>query len=197
VLNVGSEREFPLLPARGGVLCEGMPRPGPAYIASAPVRRRGRPPGPKNRSADGQWFNAPAARSRLSQIDRELDQLRSERALLTQILGQITGSRAGGADPMASLVPAARRGRPRNGRPSMLDLLARVISGGPANKGWTVGELRDQLLKIDPARASAANASALISSALVQALRAKSPRFTGSKGGRGHARQYRLAAQGP
>jgi hypothetical protein len=94
---------------------------------------------------------------------------------------------------MAGVPPAARRGRPRNGRPSMLDLLAQVISSGPANKGWTVGELRDQLLKIDPARASAANASALISSALVQALRAKSPRFTGSKGGRGHARLYRLA----
>jgi hypothetical protein len=75
----------------------------------------------------------------------------------------------------------------------MLDLLARIIDGGPPNKGWTVGELRDRLRAIEPARAAPANASALISSALVQALRAKSPRFVGTKGGRGHAREYRLA----
>ena len=75
----------------------------------------------------------------------------------------------------------------------MLDLLERIISQGPPNQGWTVGELRDALVKIDPVRAGVSNASSLISSALVQALRAKTPRFVGGKGGRGHARKYRLA----
>jgi hypothetical protein len=78
----------------------------------------------------------------------------------------------------------------------MLDLLERIITNGPANKGWTVGELRDELAKLDSVRASVANASSLISSALVQALRAKRPRFSGGKGGRGHARKYRLAKSG-
>jgi hypothetical protein len=75
----------------------------------------------------------------------------------------------------------------------MLDLLARIIDSGPPNKGWTVGELRSALVTLEPARAAPSNASALISSALVQALRAKNPRFVGTKGGRGHAREYRLA----
>jgi hypothetical protein len=172
------------------------PRPGLILtVPPPPVRRRGRPPGSRNRSTDGRWFNAPAARSRLSQIERELEWLRSERALLVQVLRQITGlaaAPAGGAG--ASKTPAlSRRGRLSHRRPSMLDLLARIIANGPASKGWAVGELRDQLLKVDPVRASAANASALISSALVQALRAKTPRFVGTKGGRGHAREYRLA----
>jgi hypothetical protein len=188
------------------VLCEGMARPraarsSPALTESpasvALIRRRGRPPGSKNRSFDSQWFNAPAARSRLSQIDRELERLRSERALLVQVLGQITGPLAApslSAVSSAEPIPPVRRGRrPRNGRTSMLDLLAQIISAGPSTRGWTVGELRDELVKADPARASAPNASALISSALVQALRAKTPRFVGSKGGRGHAREYRLA----
>ena len=78
----------------------------------------------------------------------------------------------------------------------MLDLLERIIAQGPASKGWTVGELREELAKIDPSRAGVGNASSLISSALVQALRAKHPRFVGGKGGRGHARKYRLATAG-
>jgi hypothetical protein len=74
----------------------------------------------------------------------------------------------------------------------MLDIIEKVMQGQPSRR-WTVGQLRDEMLKVAPERASAGNASALISSALVQALRAKTPRFTGSRGGRGHARKYRLA----
>jgi hypothetical protein len=76
----------------------------------------------------------------------------------------------------------------------MLDIIEKVMQGQPSRR-WTVGELRDEMLKVAPDRASAGNASALISSALVQALRAKTPRFSGSRGGRGHARKYRLAAK--
>jgi hypothetical protein len=126
------------------------------------------------------------------QIDGELERLRSEQALLVQVIGQSAGAAARSAPRALPGMPRARR-RGRNGRPSMLDLLARIITAGSPNKGWTVGELRNQLLKTDPARAAAPNASALISSALVQALRAKNRRFVGTKGGRGHARQYRLA----
>jgi hypothetical protein len=156
----------------------------------ATLRRRGRPPGSRH-SRDGQWFNAPAARTRLTEIDHELERLRSERALLVQVLGQVTGPSARSSSDRSAGAPA--RGPLAKSRPSMLDLLARIMTSGPADKGWAVGELRDQLLKTDPVRASAANASALISSALVQALRAKTPRFVGTKGGRGHAREYRLA----
>lgn len=77
----------------------------------------------------------------------------------------------------------------------MLDLIEKVMMSDSVEKAWTVGELRANISKIDPSRVSAANASALISSALAQALRAKQPRFQGSKGGRGHAREYRLAAR--
>ena len=168
-----------------------MPRPRPPRSGSSSstssTRRRGRPPGSHRGVLDGQWFNAPAAHSRLNEIDRELERLRGERALLVQVLGQIraAGTRGG----------RGFQGPPggREKRPSMLDLLARIIRAGPAGKGWTVGELRDELIKVDPGRASAANASALISSALVQALRAKTPRFVGTEGGRGHAREYRLS----
>lgn len=161
---------------------------------SVPSKRRGRPRGSKNRGS--QWFNAAAARLRLSQLDRELEQLRMERALLVQVLGQGRAVSPAHALLAAGAAPhrTGRAGRrTRDGRPSVLDLLERIISQGPPNKGWTVGELRDQLKTIEPSRANAVNASALISSALVQALRAKKARFIGSKGGRGHAREYRLA----
>jgi hypothetical protein len=157
-------------------------------------RRRGRPP--KN-----SWFNPNAARGRLQELDRAMETLQSERALLEQILGQARTQRSNGVLPRAEVVRAvagarARRGGKRRGRrggPSLLDVIEKIMAAQSA-KRWTVGELREEMLKVVPDRASAANASALISSALVQALRAKSPRFAGSRGGRGHARKYRLTA---
>jgi hypothetical protein len=173
--------------------------PRKATSASA---RRGRPLGSKNRSAAPHWFNPAAARNHLQHIEREIERLNHERALIGQLLGQAFGRLKGVASSISSSIsgtfaPPRRAGRkPRGGGPSMLDLLERIIANGPANKGWTVGELRDELAKLDSVRASVANASSLISSALVQALRAKRPRFAGGKGGRGHARTYRLAKSG-
>jgi hypothetical protein len=78
----------------------------------------------------------------------------------------------------------------------MLDVIETVMRRSKPGGSWTVGELRDELVKVAPERVSAANASALISSALVQALRAKKPRFKGGRGGRGRARKYRLMGAG-
>jgi len=157
--------------------------------------RRGRPP--KN-----SWFNPQAAHGRLQELDLALQALEAERALLQQILsgaGALVAQRLAslpGARRVAAAIASRRRGRRRgrNGGPSLLDIIEKIMQGQPSRR-WTVGELRDEMLKVAPDRASAGNASALISSALVQALRAKAPRFSGSRGGRGHARKYRLATR--
>jgi predicted NBD/HSP70 family sugar kinase len=162
---------------------------------SVPKRRRGRPP-------KHSWFNPTAAHGRLQELDRIVEGLQAERALLQQILGRAVQAIATGARTTvsklqrATVVVGGRRGRRRGrgGGPSLLDIIEKVMQGQPSRR-WTVGELRDEMLKVAPDRASAANASALISSALVQALRAKKPRFSGSKGGRGHARKYRMAVK--
>jgi hypothetical protein len=132
-----------------------------------------------------------------------METLQAERALLEQILGRgntTSAIRAVARRKVARAVVGAkvRRGRRRGrgGGPSLLDVIEKIMLGQSARR-WTVGELRKEMLKVAPERASAGNASALISSALVQALRAKTPRFGGSKGGRGHARKYRLAAGRP
>jgi hypothetical protein len=166
--------------------------------ASAARRSRPRNSGRNSRRSRiragiSRWFDASAARAHLQQIDREMTRLTQERELIMHVLGRPIAAVANWLNK--SVTGPRRPGRrPRGGGPSMLDLLERIIAQGPAGKGWTVGELREQLSKLDPIRATTANASALISSALVQALRAKRPRFIGSKGGRGHARKYKLAS---
>ena len=161
-------------------------------IIPGPKRRRGRPP-------KHSWFNTSAAHSRLAELDRIVEGLQAERELLRQILGHAVAalSPAAVAKGRKSVVVVTRRRGRRRGRgggPSLLDIIEKVMQGDPSRR-WTVGELRDEMLKVAPDRASAGNASALISSALVQALRAKAPRFAGSRGGRGHARKYRLAVK--
>ena len=173
-----------------------LTRPAMPRIPSL-KRRRGRPP--KNT-----WFNQVAAHGRLQELDRLVEGLQAERVLLQQILGRVVGAVAsvlpgasnGSKTRRSVVVVAKRRGRRRGrgGGPSLLDIIEKIMRAQP-NRRWTVGELRDEMLKVAPDRASAGNASALISSALVQALRAKTPRFSGSRGGRGHARKYRLAGK--
>ena len=147
-------------------------------------RRTGRP----SKDALG-WINLPAAHSRLAEIGRTIQELEAERSMLRQILGR--------ASVPSAAAPRARGRRPQGGGPSMLDAISQVIAGGSASKGWRVGELRDALAKIYPDKVSAPNASALISSALVQSLKAKQPRFTGSKAGPGRPRKYKLAQPTP
>ncbi|MHB1846473.1 MAG: hypothetical protein ACYCWW_16750 [Deltaproteobacteria bacterium] len=138
------------------------------------------------------WINLPAARARLAEITRQLAALEGERAVLQSVLGaRTTGGRLAGR---AQGRPGRPPGRPARGGPSLLDIITDVMKAGSPSKGWTVGELRVEIAKRDPAKVAAPNASALVSSALVQALRAKRPRFTGSRGGPGHPRKYRLAS---
>jgi len=170
----------------------------PNAAAAGRPRRRGRPAGSRNKARESNWFSPTAVRARLGQIDRELEVPRAERVLLLQVLGQQPLASAPPSVQPRSL-PAGSRGRRRSreGGSTLLDLLAQVIERGVPNRGWSVGELRDELAKVAPERLKVPNASSLISAALGQSLRSKSPRFVGTKGSRGRAREYRLALRPP
>lgn len=156
------------------------------------------------------WINLPAAQHRLGEIDRLLDGMEVERAMIQKVLASFEGptdaSPAGTARPVVSgppvpvrrpsVAPApptpVRRRQVRVGGLSLLEAVTEVMAQAPMTKEWGVGELRNALLKVHPEKVSAPNASGLISSALIQSLRAGQTRFSGTEARRGTARKYRL-----
>jgi hypothetical protein len=136
------------------------------------------------------WFNPRAAKARLQDIDAEIAQLHQERALLWRLLGP--GSGAAGSPATSG---GARRGRPPGKRtgPTLSSLLAEAIQAGPSGKSWTAGELVAAVEKAHPGRLPGKAASGLVSAALAQAMRGKTPVFAARKTPGKRSKLYRLA----
>jgi len=146
------------------------------------------------------WLNRKAAKARLHELQERAQKLEGERSLLLAALSFARGEAPSldapaGSSGGSAVGAGARRSRPARGaRPgeSMTVLLAKVMQGGPSDKGWTIGELVDVLRKTHPERVRASNASSLVSAALAQALRAKSSQFVSRKRRGKRAHLYRL-----
>jgi hypothetical protein len=76
----------------------------------------------------------------------------------------------------------------------MTETVEAIMEAQPHKLSWTIAEIHEALRRSYPDKVKRGNASALISSALIQALRAKTPKFESTPGSRGHARHYRLAS---
>jgi hypothetical protein len=140
------------------------------------------------------WLNRRAAQARLHELERQFQRLQQERLLLSAVISFKKGGSAPALVSNGAGSVAPRAGRVSRQGESMTTILADAIAGGPAGKGWTIGDLVASLRRTHPDRVRASNASSLISAALAQALRAKRPLFVSRKrrGKRSHL--YRLAS---
>lgn len=112
------------------------------------------------------WINVEAAHRRMRELQAAIQAYGDELKTIQRIL-------------------EATNSVPRR-RVTLLDTLEAVMRRYPRDS-WVVGDLRRALEENGLRRSSGA-----ISATLGQALRAKSPRFTATKAGRGNARHYSL-----
>jgi hypothetical protein len=143
------------------------------------------------------WLDLSAAKKRLSQLDGEVQQLQAERVLIESILKSVGDGRPA---PAPVSPGPKRRGRPRSqpgtgGRPktSLVGLIVDALRFAPSG-GMTVAEIIAHIARRHPDRVSASNISALISSAIAQARKAKKPKIKVVKqGGPGVPSKYGAA----
>jgi hypothetical protein len=143
------------------------------------------------------WLDLAAAKKRLSELDGEVQKLQAERVLIESVLKSVGGARPAPA-PVA---PAPKkRGRPRSqpgtrgaSKSSLVGLIVEALRFAPAG-GMTVAEIIAHIARRNPDRVSASNISALISSAIAQARKAKKPKIKVVKqGGPGVPSRYGTA----
>jgi hypothetical protein len=145
------------------------------------------------------WLDLSAAKKRLSQIEGELQKLQAEHVLIESVLKSV-GDRSPAAAPVARPQEPKRRGRPPSqpttggrSKMSLVGLIVDALRFAPAS-GMTVAEIIAHIARRHPDRVSASNISALISSAIAQARKAKKPKIKVVKqGGPGVPSRYGAA----
>jgi hypothetical protein len=131
------------------------------------------------------WLDQAAAERRLTEIEREMARIVSERSLIELVLGRTAGAPANHTDAEARL-PDRNPGR----RVPLADLIVEALRPAPP-QGCTVGEIIRYIAAKHPDRASDPRLSATISSAIGKARSTKNPRIKILKRGRkGEASRY-------
>jgi hypothetical protein len=137
----------------------------------------------------GTWIDLRAAERRLAEIDRELEHIASERALIGLVLGRtaLLPANRGDAEQLAG-EPFAALSRKR--RAPLADLVVEALRLAPP-RGLTVAEIIRRISAKHPDRVSDPRLSASISSAIGKARSTKNPRIKILKRGRkGEASRY-------
>ncbi|MHB8420533.1 MAG: hypothetical protein ACYDCL_20865 [Myxococcales bacterium] len=140
------------------------------------------------------WIDGARARERLGEIDRSISALEAERAAIRSALGSLRpAAPAWRAAPRPETQPRPSKRRAKRGGPTLVDLIVQALTHAP-KAGATVGQIRADIARSHPERVAADNASALLSSAIAQAMRAKAPRVKVlSRGGKGVPSRYAVA----
>jgi hypothetical protein len=146
------------------------------------------------------WLDLPAAKKRLSQLEGEVQKLQAERALIESVLKGVGDKSVGDARPAPLSEAPKKRGRPRSqpgkggrSKVSLVGLIVDALRFAPSS-GLTVADIIAHIARRHPDRVSASNISALISSAVAQARKAKKPKIKVIKqGGPGVPSRYGAA----
>ena len=140
----------------------------------------------------GSWIDLPVAERRLAEIDRELERVTSEKALIELVLGKAGVATVMAANPSDSEHQVATlRAFPMPKRHVPLaDLVVEALRLAPP-EGRTVGEILRHIVAHHPERASDLRLSATVSSAIAKARATKNPRIQIVKRGhKGEASRY-------